>query len=299
MRPAHLRALLSFATSLLVGCSKPSAPSADTSASGTSAATQAAAASSTPLDVRDSIVFKKADPAVGATYSETSVTNTQIEITAPSASSVVQKRTTSSNVTLLAVDGKTILKVKVAYRAHSTAETSGGKNTTKTDPVQGKTYVAEYKGKKVLVTSEDQKPVSSQERNTVRADFEAILGKPDPLLTGVPDKTLRVGDSVDSLAEVLRGMLTGDGDVRAELSNMSVVLDQIGPIDGQPAGIFLVKAKAKIPGKQQIDIYLSGSMIIRQSDSRLLAVRLNGPLTLSTEAVKGHGGVSVALKRTY
>lgn len=305
MRLARSPRLLFFALPLLGACSKHSAPSADSNAAVTPTATPAATpvpsaeASATRPESGEVILFKKKDLVAGATYSEVAATTTQLQITAPQMSSVSQKQTITSKVTLLAVDGRNVAKVKIAYSDHTTLESKAGKTETKTDPVKGKTYIAEYKNKKTLVTTDDQKPVSAKERKTVQADLADILGKPDPLLTAVPDKPLKVGDRVDSLAEVLPGLLAGDEDDKVELSDTSIVLDQIGPIEEERAGIFTIKAKAKVSGKQQLEIDLSGSMSIRESDSRLLLVRLNGPLRLSAGTVNGQGGVIVALKRTY
>ena len=239
------------------------------------------------------ITFAKKDPVVGSTYNETQTVEMKMDITAPKKESAAFTEKQNEKVDILATDGKTINKVKVTY---SEKTENDGKKTV-TSPVSGKTYIAEFKDKKIHVTDADHKKVSAKEEKTVIGDFDDVLGKPDPLLTGMPGTSLKVGDKADALAEALRDLLSGEKSI--ELTDITVKLKEIAQGAGGKVGIFDVKVKASVPENPKLTLDLSGTLSARADDSRLLAILLSGPLTLAGGGVKAEGTAAITMNRTY
>jgi hypothetical protein len=245
----------------------------------------------------DTIIFKKKDPVVGTSFNESSTMDLNIAITSPKKSTSTLKESTASKVDILGADGKTITKAKVTYTDHSKSETDDGRAKNEVSPVTGKSYLAEFKDKKLLITDENHKKVSAKEEKVVRGDLDDVVGKPDPLLTEMPGVPMKVGDKADSLSEALRDLLSGDD--KADFSDTSVRLKEISFQGPDKVGTFDVKTKVTLGTTAKIILDISGTMTVREADARLTSIKLQGPLTMSAGIVKADGAFNASQTRSY
>ena len=68
----------------------------------------------------------------------------------------------------------------MTYSAHSKSETNDGKTKSDASPVVGKSYLVELKDKKLVVTDENHKKVTSKEEKIVRGDVDDVVGQGGP-----------------------------------------------------------------------------------------------------------------------
>lgn len=283
---------------LLTGCPlSKKKTSGDGGVLGTASALDDGGSATAKLAAVDTITFKKKDPVVGSSFTETSTMEMKLDMAAPKKSTSTMKEQITSKVDILGADGKTIIKAKVAYTEHAKAETENGKTKAEASPVAGKTYIVELKDKKLLVTDENHKKVSAKEEKVVRGDIDDVVGKVDPLLTEMPGVPMKVGDKADSLSEALRDLLSGDDKI--EFAETSVKLKEIGTAGTEKVGTFDVKTKVTISGGPKIVLDVAGTMTIRESDARLVSINLTGPVTLTGSGLKADGTITASQTRTY
>jgi hypothetical protein len=275
---------------MLTGCPKPSTDSS-APASSSAATTGSAANSGGTTSAGGTIKFTKQDPQVGSSFSQAEALDLKFEITKPDKQSFEESSSTKKQVTILATSGKAITKVKVKYSSASSKTKKDGIDKTNTAQVTGNTYVVESVAGSVNVTDENHKPVSAAESETVAGDF-GELGKPDAVLSQLPDVPLKVGDKADTIADALRASLASNG----ELKSSSVTLKDITS-DGN--GVFDVKVSfSQSRGALKMNFDLDGTMTVRSSDSRLVSFDLKGPITFGGD-VTGKGTFTSTDSRTY
>lgn len=237
----------------------------------------------------DGLVFKAKAPAVGdkVEEKETSEMKMALDIDAGGKKQTVDMTMNESMVKkteVLAVDGKAVTKEKVTYVEKKKTETEGGKEKKKPkSPIDGKTYILEAKDGKTLVTDEKGKKVPKDEEEAVLKANRAF-GKPDPVLTGLPDKAIKVGDKVEKLAKALEEHFKDmdESKEQPEISDVEVKLESIDK-DGE-AGVFTIQLTMSSPKSSKepfsMKIPLKGTMKVRAKDGFTTEVNLKGPLTM-------------------
>jgi len=201
--------------------------------------------------------------------------------------SSIEKQTYTE--TILAADGKTVLKVKIQYGEQTKTETTDGSSQTTTSPTAGKTYVGEYRNGETVVTDENYKPVPAPEEELVKKQLND-LGKPNPDLTALPDVPLKPGDRADTLSEMIRsGFAEGNG----ELSDVVVTLKEIQVENGVKKGVFDMSFKVVQPADMfKMTMTLSGTLVIRADNGRMTKMDLAGPFEMHGPNVEGTGKTS-------
>lgn len=247
----------------------------------------------------DTIKFKKKDWNVNSSFTNNSNVDVTLEMTKPKASSFTSKDAKTAKVDILAADGKTILKTKVTFSAYSKVETNDGKTKDSTPPVTGKSYVAEFKDKKIVILDESRKKVSAKEEKAVKSEVNDILGKPDPLITALPGGPMKVGDTADSLSEALRELLAEGENDKVELTEPHVTLSKIEMQGSDKVGVFDMKAKINFKQGFSMVMDLTGTMTVRESDGKVTNMTLKGPLTMTGGGITAAGNVSATQTRTY
>lgn len=269
--------------------SGPAAPPA--SASAAASATAATAASAPPAN---EITFVKKDLAVGGGWEETLTLEDRLLATKPQKAENNLDKKTSLRTEILAVDGNKITKVKVIYGDKTSVETWAGKQRDPfKDPVSGRTYVAELKNDKVVVTAGDGKPMGTLDDVRVKSDVSAWFGKPDPVLAGIPGGAMKPGDAAKSLTEIVRDLLKDGEDV--EVTEGSAKLQSVATVGAYRIGIFEVKVKATRKSAMMKTTWdLSGTMTVRADTTRLTNVQLSGPVA-TTGIVENTGTTKITI----
>ncbi|MFO0617278.1 MAG: protein kinase [Polyangiaceae bacterium] len=275
------------ATSAMVA-SKPSAPTPRPRASASAAAAPSAQAA------LDEITFSKPNPRVGERTVTTKTRVTSVNVTRPPKGDVKTTESSATTETILAADGKTILKMKVAYGDVTSETVEGGKSTTTKTPVSNKTYVVEFKGGALVVTDENYKPVPAAEADIVKKDEAESVGKPTPTLTSLPDGPVKRGAAVDTIAEILR---TEAADAKTDVSDVVVKLERVETDrGGHRVGVFAVSLKVvNHEAEFATAMTLKGSLSIRE-DARPIAYALEGPVTLKGAQIDVAGTWSLRIE---
>lgn len=252
-----------------------------------------APAASTVTAAPTELTFTVKNRAVGSTWDESATTQTQISLTKPKKLENTEISKDSAKFEVLAADGAKLLKVKVTYKEKVQTVSADGKDKTKTHPAQGNSYLAEFKDGKVVVTDENKKKVSAEEQKAVSSDVRGFLGKPDPILAGIPGVPVKVGGAANSIAEALRERL-GNGESQVELTGVSATLKSITSVADHKTGTFDVKMKATVKeGAFKIMMDISGTVVIRADTGHLTQMSLAAPITLTGGGADGTGSMSI------
>lgn len=284
------------------GTAPAAASSAPAGAPSSTGAPSSEAAASTPApsaaqpapSAADGYVFQKKMPAVGARVleSETKTMSLTLNVGGKSAKDkpikVVKndRDTVEKAVEVLAVTADAITKVKVTYRNHSKVEAKDGADKTTKAPVAGKTYVAEAKNGAVSVLTEKGAPAPAEEAKIVQKDFKS-LGKPDDFQKALPDKPIKVGDKVDSIARALEERMTrdDDGTSKTTVESTSVTFVRAGEKGGVKTGVFEIAIDlAMDKGGMVIRMKMKGEVELRLDDGFPVSMSFQAPVTVGTPA---------------
>ena len=243
-------------------------------------------------DGEDGIAFKVKAPAIGDRTEEKKKhdLNVSIEIDVgpkPQSAEITEVETVVEKTEVLAVDGKAVTKAKITYVEFSKKETEGGKPKIKPkSPLDGNTYILALDDGKVVATD-------GKGGKLAKAEEEALLkkhrnfGKPDPILAGMPEKRIKVGDKVDKLADALREHFKKDDDGKSplEVTDITVKLASIDKDGDDEVGVFAVELTLGSPKDTKelfsMKMTMKGKIRVRTKDAFATSIDLKGPLTIS------------------
>ncbi len=222
------------------------------------------------------IRFTKVPNSVGTMWDMQVEETVELKITVPIAQTQSQTTQTSETLEVLATEGPAVTRMKVAYNHQSSIITkfpaAPVENPT---PVNGKTYVVEFRGGVVVILDDHRTAAPADEDQYVRAEW-GLLGRPDPVFAALPDLPLKRGQSVNGIAEMLTQQDAG-AEV-ASYDDKHASLKDIVTESGQQVGIFSFGFKTQLSrGAQKIDSDVTGTLAIRASDSRELRYEFGGP----------------------
>jgi len=251
-------------------------------------------------------------PAVGTKWQETRKNQMKLTMTidlglARNSATLDDRETTIEKSEVLGVDGKIVTKKKLTYVEKTKVQSENGKEKVATTPVLGKTYVLAMVAGKPTVTDEAGKSVPTEEEDVVLKSHRAF-GKPDPMIDGMPEGAIRIGDDVPKLKKALQDNLTDadDGKERPEFIVNEVKLTGIEK-GNEPTGVFSVKITVQTPKDSKdpfaMNATLTGTMKLRAKDGWLSGMELTGPLTLQGKdpslKVEGKGEMKMQFTNVY
>jgi hypothetical protein len=304
MRQALSLAALALA---LVACSKEEAPTAaipSASPSGSAAA---------PAAQANAITFTVKAPSIGDKVEENETADMKIALTVQMAgqnknADIHETETMKKRMEVLAVSGKAITKAKITYVEKTKVKTEGGKERKPPIPIAGKTYLVEAKDGKLVITDPQGKAVSRAEEEAVRKN-NTSLGKPDPVLAGIPDKPVQVGEEVASLKKALEEFFKerGDGQDNPDVTDVKVTLEAIEGEGADKVGVFsLALTLSSQPSKKApfaMKAPLSGKLKVRAKDGWTQGIQLAGHVTMTGDDPKvkidGKGDMKMGVVMTY
>ncbi len=200
---------------------------------------------------------------------------------------------------ILEATNNAITKLKVTFTEDSKSTAMGG-NPAKVKPsaINGKTYVVVSKDGKLTVLNDKDKPASKAEAALVEKHYK-MLGKPDPMLVGMPDRALKEGDDVPELAEALAKALK-EHDEKSSVEGAKVSFKSK---DGE-TGIFAISLTIKNgEGPFKVTVPLTGTMVFRTADAWHTKMDLTGPLTLELnekdKKAGAEGGGKLVITASY
>jgi len=190
---------------------------------------------------------------------------------------------------ILAVKGSAVTKLKVLFKTQHEAGSQGGKSRSKTSPLQGKTFVLEAKGGKVIVTDDKGKPVDAPTVKAVTKKYKTF-GTPDKMFDAIPTTAIKVGARVASiekaLQESIKEEMGGDKGEKITTSNVSVVLKEI---KGKLA-LFAVTMTITIKKGAKFSIVMRtvGVVSVDSTTGHEVAMKFSGPLDVMGKKNNGH-----------
>jgi hypothetical protein len=205
--------------------------------------------------------------------------------------------TTASHctTTVLAARKGIIDRLKVAFGDMFDETEEGGKKERQASPISGKTYLAGMTKGRLVVTDEAGKPVSKEEQAAVKENLPE-LGKADPLEAALPDKPIRVGDSLDRFAKVFTEEFLQTGDPSTRFRGTRIRLSEITQDAKGPVGIFSVSTTMTLEQADSpvvMTIPLEGKLSMLSEGARLLEFSLAGPAQVALLEEFRNQGVKV------
>lgn len=259
-----------------------------------------------------SFQLKKQDAAVG--QADTVDLQVQLQVafalrapeSEPQPVEVVSSNSSRYTTTVLAARKRIVDRVKVVYGDVFEETVGSDTRERKVSPVSGRTYLAEMTKGRLVVTDEAGKPVSPEEQATVK-DHLPELGKVDPLEAALPDKPIRVGDSLDRFAKVLTKEVFQTGDPSTRFSDTRVRLYEVVQGARGPVGVFNVSTTMTlqeagspvvmtIPLKGTLSLLGEGAHVLEFFLSGRVGVEVTGKLRKQGATVEGDGELKLLLK---
>jgi hypothetical protein len=263
-------------------------------ASGSAAAAHSAASG----DETNQITFKKKDPQVGTSFTVKDDNSMTFELTKPKKTSGGNADKAVRKIEILAAEGRTINRVKVTYTEKEDTSIDEGKETTKRPAVRGKGYVVESVNGKLTVADEARSKLKTEENDVVSKDMQGSVGKPDKMLSALPDVPLKIGDSANGLAEWLKdAFVEMGGDI--QITSTSVKLKEVKTDSNGRFGVFDVKSVLNMKqGAINFKMDIAGTLEVRV-DGRPQALVLSGPVEVKGGGAEGTGKLSISRKMEY
>ena len=279
-----------LALPLLAACCALGACNKSSQDGSTSAAPPASAAPAV-----EGTTFTIKAPTKGTTRTANEKTNMQFTIAVLAGGKVAAKmdmkqdeeHDTQSEV--LAANDKAPTKVKVSYLKRVQIETNPkGKTKTDKSPVDGKTYIAEFKGGEIVVTTPDGKPVKAKEAKVVKKDNKE-LGKQDPFSKMLPNHPLKKGEKLE-ITKDLVAQLFGDDDMKMDIDNVSMTFQGTKQEGGRTEGLF--DMKLQVTGYPEptlgLQMKIDGTVALDTATGWPISMHLKGPIEVKGEDPKRH-----------
>lgn len=251
-------------------------------------------------------------PTVGTKWQETRKNNMRLNMTvdigvARNHATIDDRETTVEKSEVLGVEGKIVTKKKITYAEKTKIESENGKEKGAPSPLVGKTYVLAMVSGKPTVTDEAGKSVPAEEEELVLKSHRSF-GKPDPMMDGMPDAPMRVGEEVPKLKKALQENLSDadDGNDRPDFIVDSVKLTSIEKGDDL-TGVFALEITVQTSAASKdpfaMKAKLTGTMKLRAKDGWLTGMEIKGPLELvgkdPSMKVEGKGEMNMQFANAY
>jgi hypothetical protein len=250
-------------------------------------------------DSAASVQFKSKAPAVGDKYTSTEESLMKMALAAKGQSvTIEQHETEERKIELLALKDGLPSKIRVRYAQHRKDAKSDGKPKPSPSPVHGKTYLVERKGSELVVTNEQGKAVSDEEREQVTKDHRR-LGKPDEITSALKSKPRKVGDKLDDVAKALADQFKERSAERGEKVTIhapKLTFTELKKIDGVEHAVLDLSLRMGAENKDvTLTMDLKGKVLVRVDEASHGEINVSGPLKISGGA-SGDGSVTLKTK---
>ncbi|WP_342378622.1 hypothetical protein NVS55_04460 [Myxococcus stipitatus] len=198
--------------------------------------------------------------------------------------------------TVLAVKGNAVTRAQVAYGEMDEVKMEDGKEVRSPAPVSKKTYVGEFKKGSVVVTNAQGKPVPDAEQAKVREDLKG-LGREDPLVAAFPTEPLKVGDSVQAVADAFEEELQATAPEGMSYNDTRVELTEVRDDARGPMGVFAVSTTIVAVESEEspvsMEIRAKGSLHVLADGTVVTEISMGGPVKLIPQEVLRQRGMEV------
>ncbi len=250
-------------------------------------------------DTAATVQFKSKPLVVGDKYTATEESLMKMVLAAKGQSvTIEQHETEERKIEVLVVKDGLPSKIRVRYARHTKDTKADGKPKPSPSPVGGKTYVVERKGTEIVVTNEQGKAVTEEEREQVTKDHRR-LGKPDEITTALKSKPRKVGENLDDVAKALADQFKERSAERGEkvtIHDPKLTLTEVKKIDGVEHAVLDLGLRMTAENTDvTISMGLKGKVIVRVDEASHGEINVSGPLKI-TGGASGDGSVTLRTK---
>jgi len=250
------------------------------------------------------VAFTRQPPKVGDRFVEQMTIETQLQLSTrkgdgpPQKSDLATREAETREEQILALSGDAVTKVQVTYTERTEVMKEGGRESKTPSPLAGRTYVLQARDGKTSVLTPAGRPAPTAQARQVESSCPH-LGRPEPILAGMPGRPLVPGEKVPELEGALRAELAG----RAKDMPVSAAAVTFAGVEGDD-GLFDVTLElSKEERPMKYTIALRGRLRVSRTASQLRGFALEGPMTIGTAAgeqrtkVEGQGTLKLASRR--
>ncbi|AEI62824.1 hypothetical protein [Corallococcus macrosporus] len=206
--------------------------------------------------------------------------------------SVSMSVTSSSRhtMTVLAARGNVVSKVKMAFGDVGEVAEEKGDVQRKASPISGKTYLAELKKERLLITDAKGQPVSREEEGEVKKHLPE-LGRPDRLEAAFPKTPLAVGARLEGFSDALAKLMVDEAGDDTRVTQTRATLAEVRQEPRGAVGVFDVSMtvlRQEVNAPFLMTIPLQGKMSVLAEGIQLVELTLSGPVKveLTDDAVE-------------
>lgn len=201
-------------------------------------------------------------------------------------------------------DGKPT-RVKITYDSNESVQHRAGRDPVKHQlELVGKSFIAEVKDGGIAVSDENGTPADELAQKTVQTDARELI-EPARFVFDVPDRELKVGDSVPELATLLKSLVSREGSdgPKPDVSDVTAKLRE--KKDG--VALFDVTITVSQQAGLKMKTELKGTLGLRLDSAWLTELSLEGPVTMEQSleqtapgaSMHGKGTMTMSRKLTY
>ncbi|MCA9232169.1 MAG: hypothetical protein KDA57_16090 [Planctomycetales bacterium] len=168
-------------------------------------------------------------------------------------------------------------------------------------PVQGKSYLVERQGERLLVT-DLQGAIPPQKEYEIVVASVSTLGLPNPLAQFLLQQEIHVGDRFE-VPQHLAEQIMGFGDQLGQVQRFALELESLQQIDGQTCALFAATIEIRGDRGSPLEVDIQGQVAIQTATCRTIEARLTGPLQMRASEpsyqLSASGGLQVAIRSHY
>jgi hypothetical protein len=216
---------------------------------------------------------------------------------------VVQQTTQrlKTRTTVLAANEAAVTKKRVEYLQGLREQRLGDRVERVTNPLQGKTYLLEIQGGRLLATGPRGESISDYERELL-VEQNPHLGKPSGFAVLLPHRPLGIGERLTPDPAALAEVFAAPGaEVREAYIVLIAVVEQQGGRQGRfEVGFTVVDAREQ----SIVETQLGGTVVLQADTCWPLEVSLSGPVRVegkppNRRELRGSGEASTLVRSRY
>lgn len=175
-------------------------------------------------------------------------------------------------------------KAKVAFGVSRRQSPEGAKpEELVTQPIEGKSYLMVREGDRVKITDLKGATPPEEESRLVAESLENV-GKPNPFASLLTERHITVSQRILVPRDVVQSLLGFDGPI-GTVHRFELTLEKVEPATADrtsPVAHFKAAIEVRPNAESPLSIVLNGAMEVETETCRLTAVKMVGPVQLSS-----------------
>lgn len=242
-------------------------------------------------EAQDSVHFKKEDLVVGsrrvAKEGMTMKNKMSIEANGQVIQTLNQDMKANKHfvLTVLAMEGKVVTKLKVAVKAMDEKLDQGEAGSSeKTNPMVGKTFILEKVKDVITVTDGEGDPVDESLVKEAQKAFGKELAeeKSGDFSEVIPDRPVKIGETLNVPAALAKKLFDDNGE-NFKVEKFVIKLIAVKEVDGDKVGVFSMSMNMTVKPSPALNmsVQFKGTMSLGVNNSWPYDLSMTGPLAFS------------------